>query len=143
MSKKRVPFWRRYQELPVVELQKSKPVRFGLIVLVVVAIVVFFGFTKRVPFKHGFRLKGAFATAVNISPKSPVRVAGVNVGTVTSVKRVGDTGVVTMEITKAGLPIHSDATLKIRARILLEGNWFIELQPGTPSSPTLSEKRFS
>jgi phospholipid/cholesterol/gamma-HCH transport system substrate-binding protein len=133
----RVRWWRRYDELPVVELQRSNPVRFGLIVLVVTAIVVYFGFTKHIPYKHGFRLKGVFSTAVNISPKSPVRVAGVPVGTVSSIERVGNTGVVTMEISKAGLPIHRDATLKIRARILLEGNWFVDLEPGTPSSPTV------
>jgi phospholipid/cholesterol/gamma-HCH transport system substrate-binding protein len=134
----RVRWWKRYDEMPVVELQKSNPVRFGIVVLVITAIVVYFGFTKHIPFKHGFRLKGVFATAVNISPKSPVRVAGVSVGTVSSVKRVGNTGVVTMEISNGGLPIHRDATLKIRARILLEGNWFVDLQPGTPSSPMVS-----
>ncbi len=134
----RVRWWKRYDELPVVELQKSNPVRFGLIVIVITVIVVYFGFTKHIPGKHGFRLNAAFNTAVNIAPKSPVRIAGVDVGTVSSVKRVGNTGVVSMEISKTGLPIHADATLKIRARILLEGNWFIELQPGTPSAPTLS-----
>lgn len=134
----RVRWWKRYDELPVVELQKSNPVRFGLVVIVITVIVVYFGFTKRIPGEHGFRLNAAFNTAVNIAPKSPVRVAGIDVGTVSSVKRVGNTGVVSMEISKTGLPIHADATLKIRARILLEGNWFVELQPGTPSAPTLS-----
>src|SRR5207245_10430898 len=33
---------------------------------------------------------------------------------------------------------HSDATAKIRPRIFLEGNWFVDLQPGSPSAPTLS-----
>jgi phospholipid/cholesterol/gamma-HCH transport system substrate-binding protein len=134
----RVRWWRRYQELPVVELQRSNPLRFGLVVLVITAIVVYFGFTKHIPFTHGFRLKAVFPSALNISPKSPVRVAGVPVGVVDSVKREGSTGVVTMDISKGGLPIHSDATLKIRPRIFLEGNWFVELQPGTPAAPTLS-----
>jgi ABC-type transporter Mla subunit MlaD len=43
-----------------------------------------------------------------------------------------------MEIESRGLPIHSDATLKLRPRIFLEGNWFVDLQPGSPSAPTLS-----
>src|SRR6201981_3085207 len=38
----------------------------------------------------------------------------------------------------ADRPIHSDATAKIRPRIFLEGNWFVDLQPGSPSAPTLS-----
>lgn len=135
---RRVPWWRRYQELPVPELQRSNPLRFGLVTVVLLAIVLYFGFTKHIPGTHGFRLKAQFATAVNIAPKSPVRIAGVPVGQVTSVKRDGNTGVVYMEISKAGLPIHRDATAKVRARILLEGNWFVDLQPGTPSSPTVS-----
>jgi phospholipid/cholesterol/gamma-HCH transport system substrate-binding protein len=134
----RVRWWKRYDELSVPELQKSNPVRFGIVLIAIIAIVVYFGFTKHIPGTHGFRLKAVFSTAVNISPKSPVRIAGVNVGKVSSIERVGNTGVVTMEITKGGLPIHRDATLKVRARILLEGNWFIDLQPGTPTSPTVS-----
>jgi phospholipid/cholesterol/gamma-HCH transport system substrate-binding protein len=136
MSRRR--WWRRHEELPVVELQRYNPLLLGVIVVVVVALVAYFGFTKAIPFKHGFRLKAVFATAVNIHPKSPVRVAGVNVGKVSSISRDGRAGLVTMEIESKGLPIHSDATLKIRPRIFLEGNWFVELQPGSPSARTLS-----
>ena len=46
---------------------------------------------------------------------------------------------VTMEIDDAGLPIHKDATLKIRPRIFLEGNEFVDLSPGTPSAPTIDD----
>jgi phospholipid/cholesterol/gamma-HCH transport system substrate-binding protein len=130
--------WRRHHEIPVIQLQRTNPLRFGVIVLLVLAVVVYFGFTKRIPFKHGYRLNAVFASAQNIHPKSPVRVAGVNVGAVSSVKREGNAGLVTMEIESKGLPIHSDATLKIRPRIFLEGNWFVELQPGSPSARTLS-----
>jgi ABC-type transporter Mla subunit MlaD len=136
MSRRR--WWRRHDEIPVIELQRYNPLRFGIIVIVVAAILVYFGFTKHIPFKHGYRLKAQFATAVNIHPKSPVRVAGVDVGKVSSVTRSGKAGLVTMEIESKGLPIHSDATLKIRPRIFLEGNWFVELQPGSPSAKTLS-----
>jgi ABC-type transporter Mla subunit MlaD len=129
---------RRRDELSVVEMQRYNPLRFGIVFLVILVIGVYFGFTKHVPFKHGFRLKGVFATALSIHPKSPVRVAGVDVGTVSSIRRVGDTGLVSMEIESGGLPIHTDATLKIRPRLFLEGNWFVELQPGSPTAKTLS-----
>src|SRR5439155_13740963 len=108
------------------------------VLLIALAIALYFGFTKHIPFKHGYRLNAVFSTAVNIKGKSPVRIAGVNVGKVTSIKREGDVGVVSMEIESSGLPIHSDATAKIRPRIFLEGNWFVDLQPGSPSAPTLS-----
>jgi phospholipid/cholesterol/gamma-HCH transport system substrate-binding protein len=133
----RVRWWRRYQELPVPELQRSNPVRAGLVLLVVLAIAVYFGFTKHIPYTHGFRLNAVFPSAQNISPRSPVRVAGVDIGQVTSVKREGDAGLVTMEISSGGLPIHSDAMLKIRPRTFLEGNWFVEMSPGTPFAPTV------
>jgi len=131
-------FWRRHDEIPVVELRRSNPVRVGVVFLVLLVIAVYFGFTKHIPFKHGFRLKAVFATAVNVHPKTPVRIAGVNVGAVTSIQREGNAGLVNMEIEPKGLPIHEDATLKIRPRLFLEGNWFVELQPGTPTAPTVS-----
>lgn len=134
----RTRWWRRHDELPVVELQRSNPVRFGLVFILVLLLITYFGFTKRIPFKHEFRLKAEFASALNIHPKSPVRIAGVNVGKVTGIQRDGSSGLVSMEIESRGLPIHSDATLKIRPRIFLEGNWFVELQPGSPSAPTVS-----
>jgi phospholipid/cholesterol/gamma-HCH transport system substrate-binding protein len=125
---------------PVAEQQRrANPLRFGIVVLLLVAVVVYFGFTKHIPFTHGFRLKAQFSSALNMRPSSPVRIAGVTVGKVTAVQRDGQTGLVSMEIDKQGLPIHNDATVKIRPRIFLEGNDFVELQPGTPTAPTVSE----
>jgi ABC-type transporter Mla subunit MlaD len=130
--------WRRHDQVPVSELGRSSPVRFAVVMLIVIVVGVYFGFTKHIPFKHGYRLKAEFASALNVHPKSPVRIAGVDVGKVTGIKREGNTGLVSMEIEPRGLPIHSDATLKLRPRIFLEGNWFIELKPGSPSAATLS-----
>jgi phospholipid/cholesterol/gamma-HCH transport system substrate-binding protein len=131
-------FWHRRGATPVSELGKGSRVRFALVLILVVIVAVYFGFTKHIPFKHGFQLKAQFNSAVNIHSKSPVRIAGVDVGKVASIKREGKTGLVTMEIEGRGLPIHSDATAKIRPRIFLEGNWFVELQPGSPSAKTIS-----
>jgi ABC-type transporter Mla subunit MlaD len=131
-------FWRRREATPVSELGQGSRVRFALILILVVIVAVYFGFTKHIPFKHGFQLKAQFNSALNIHSKSPVRIAGVPVGKVTSIKREGKTGLVTMEIENGGLPLHSDATAKIRPRIFLEGNWFVELQPGSPSAKTVS-----
>jgi phospholipid/cholesterol/gamma-HCH transport system substrate-binding protein len=138
MSPLRPKRWRRHDDIPVRELNRTSPVRFAIVFLVIVIVAVYFGFTKHIPFKHDFRLNAQFASAINIKPKSPVRIAGVDVGKVTHIKRQGSTGVVSMEIEPRGLPLHSDATVKIRPRIFLEGNWFVELQPGSPSTKTLS-----
>src|SRR3954471_1883561 len=112
----------------------------GALVLAVALAATYFGFTKHVPFTHGFRVKAVFPSANSIRTNSPVRIAGVNVGKVKKIERQDgtDAAVVTMEIQKAGLPIHKDATVKIRPRIFLEGNFFVDVHPGTPSTPTIS-----
>ena len=111
--------------------------------LVVACIGVFFGFTKHIPFTHGFRVKAVFQSANSIRENSPVRIAGVNVGKVTKIegKPGSDAAVVTMEINGKGLPIHKDAVMKIRPRIFLEGNFFVDVSPGTPSAPDHRRRR--
>src|SRR5439155_18932601 len=71
-----------------------------------------------------------------------VRIAGVDVGKVTDVEPVtkGEGAArVTMEIKKKGLPIHQDATVKVRTRIFLEGNFFVDLHPGSPSAADMGD----
>ncbi|MGH2892151.1 MAG: hypothetical protein ACRDPM_02620, partial [Solirubrobacteraceae bacterium] len=41
--------------------------------------------------------------------------------------------------TNQGLPIHDDATFAIRPRIFLEGNFFVDVSPGTPQAPVASD----
>ncbi|HYY88908.1 MAG TPA: MlaD family protein, partial [Chloroflexota bacterium] len=129
------------QRVPRKDRTGMTPVKAGAILIAVVVVITYFGFTKHVPFTHGFRLNGVFQNAVNIKAGSPVRIAGVNVGKVTGVDRAGsgDASEVTMELNDKALPIHKDATMKIRPRIFLEGNFFVDLEPGTPSSPKLSD----
>ena len=115
------------------------PLTVGLIALAIILVAVFLGFTKDIPFTHGFRVDAVFESANSLRINSPVRIAGVNVGKVKSVKaKEGtDQALVTLELKDSALPIHEDATAKIRPRIFLEGNFFVDLRPGTPSSPTL------
>jgi phospholipid/cholesterol/gamma-HCH transport system substrate-binding protein len=118
------------------------PLRAGILALVLLGVFAYFGFTKANPFANPYELEAVFQTANNLKPKSPVRIAGVDVGKVKSVEAVDDaTGGarVTMELQDKGLPIHEDARLKIRPRIFLEGNFFVDLQPGSPSSPELED----
>src|SRR5215213_4805308 len=117
----------------------SAPVAGGLFALAVI-VVCFFVFTQANPFARPYELKATFANATNIRTKSPVRIAGVEVGKVTKVEPAGGdstAATLTMEISERGLPIHKDAYLKIRPRIFLEGNFFVELSPGSPSAPEL------
>jgi phospholipid/cholesterol/gamma-HCH transport system substrate-binding protein len=116
------------------------PVKAGVVALIVIAFFTYFGFSKQNPFSHPYELHALFDSANRVQERSPVRIAGVNIGKVTKVEPLGNgSGLskVTMEIQEDGLPIHADAELKVRSRIFLEGNYFVELRPGTPSQPTL------
>jgi phospholipid/cholesterol/gamma-HCH transport system substrate-binding protein len=118
------------------------PVKAGVIALIVIAVGSYFGFTRANPFASPYKLTAVFRSANNLQTKSPVREAGVNVGKVTEVKAIpGGTGAarVTMELSNDALPIHKDLTLKIRPRIFLEGNFFVDLQPGSPNSPVVKK----
>ena len=66
-----------------------------------------------------------------------MRIAGVEVGKVISTERDGDATKVTFTVDGAGRPIHDDAFAAIRPRIFLEGNFFVELDPGSPSAPEM------
>ena len=127
--------------VPRKDRQGMSAVKVGLIAAVIVAIGVYFGFAKDIPFTEGYRLRAVFETSNQIRLNSPVRIAGVNVGKVKSIERQEDTGaaIVVMEIQDKGLPIHKDAEVKIRPRIFLEGNFFVDLKPGTPAAPTLDD----
>jgi phospholipid/cholesterol/gamma-HCH transport system substrate-binding protein len=114
----------------------------GLIALVAMVVLTWFGFTKSIPFRDHYEVKAVFKTSNNLRPASKVRIAGVEVGKVTKVEPAGggrSAAVVTMRIDKKGLPIHRDATFAIRPRIFLEGNFFVDVQPGSPSAPVVKD----
>ncbi len=93
------------------------------------------------PFAGGYVVDATFATAASkLTANAPVRIAGVNVGKVESVRPgPAGTALVRMRLKDAALPIHADATMKIRPRLFLEGNFFVEVRPGTPTAPVLAD----
>ena len=114
----------------------------GIVALAVGCVLLYLGFTKAIPFTPHYEIKAAFASANNIRPGSPVRIAGVEVGKVTKIERAnaaGEGAILTLRINQEGRPIHDDATAKIRPRIFLEGNFFVDLKSGSPESPILDD----
>jgi phospholipid/cholesterol/gamma-HCH transport system substrate-binding protein len=110
----------------------------AVIFILVFTVGPYLAFTKHIPFtSYGYEVKATFANSANIALKSPVRIAGVEVGKVISSERDGDATTVTFTVDDTGRPIHENAFASIRPRIFLEGNFFIELDPGSPSSPEL------
>ena len=116
--------------------------RAGLITIIVIVLGVYFAFARGVPFRDHYEIKAHFRDSVNVKERQPVRIAGVDVGKVVGVRHPepGKPLVeVTMRIEDGGRPIHRDARVKIRPRMFLEGNWFLEMEPGTDGSPELED----
>jgi ABC-type transporter Mla subunit MlaD len=111
----------------------------AVIFLLIFTIGPYLAFTGHVPFtSYGYQLDATFSNGVNIAANSPVRIAGVDVGRVIGVERDGDATKVTFTVEDQGRPIHDDAFAAIRPRIFLEGNFFVDLAPGSPSAPELA-----
>jgi virulence factor Mce-like protein len=131
---------------PRLKIRRHKPrisnLQAAVIGLIGVVIACYLVFAGGLPFGgSSFVLRAAFTSNTDLHIPSPVRIAGVDVGQVTAVQRIKgspNAGIVVMQIDSDGLPIHSDATAQIRSRILLEGNFYVDLQPGTPEAPILS-----
>jgi len=114
--------------------------RAGILALAVIALFSYFGFTKANPFSKPYELSAVFDNVNNLKPRSPVRIAGVEVGKVKKVEPItrGEGAArVKMALKKKALPIHDDAVAHVRSRIFLEGNFFVDIQPGSPSAPEM------
>jgi phospholipid/cholesterol/gamma-HCH transport system substrate-binding protein len=118
------------------------PFQAGFIAVVLIVIATYFAFSKDIPFTRPFEVKAVFSNVQNIGLRSPVRIAGVEVGQVSKIEPAADDAeatVVTMKIKDNALPIHKDAQAAIRARIFLEGNFFVDIKPGRPGAPDLDD----
>jgi ABC-type transporter Mla subunit MlaD len=113
-------------------------VTIAILFILIFTVGPYLAFTGHVPFtSYGYELNATFSNSANVALNSPVRIAGVDVGKVISTERDGDATKVTFTVEGKGRPIHDDAFAAIRPRIFLEGNFFVELDPGSPSAPEM------
>ena len=108
--------------------------RIGAIVLIVLAVGSWAAFTRYNPFANPYRVQAAFKGPQDVRVNSAVRLAGVDIGKVTAVEEGPEEGtsIIEMEIEEKGRPLGKDASFKVRPRLFLEGNYFIDVSPGTP-----------
>lgn len=112
----------------------------GLVLIVAAIVGPYLAFQRHVPFTdRGFELNAVFSDSMQIASGSPVRIAGVNVGEVLEAEREGENTRLRFYVDEEALPIAEDAKAKLRPRMFFEGNWFLELDPGSPSAPALEE----
>ncbi len=86
------------------------------------------------------QVKAIFEDVAGLDDESAVRIAGVRKGHVTDIKVLPDgRAEVTMEVDD-DVPLRANAQAKV-ANLGLLGEKYIELDPGTPTAPVLSEQR--
>ena len=118
--------------------QRISPFAAGIIAIGTITLAAYFAFGGGLPWSKQYEIYAQVRSANELHSRTPVRIAGVEVGRVTGFKRgPGGTAIIKMAIKGNGRPIHQDATLKVRPRIFLEGNFFVDLKPGSPSSPEM------
>jgi virulence factor Mce-like protein len=120
---------------------RRRRVIYGFSSLAVLVVIVLFAFVIGLPFQKHFRFSGIFQSSTQLRKGNPVRIAGIDIGTVDSVAPVaGGRARVTFSIDPDyGDDLHSDATLDIEPRLFFEGNFYVQVHPGSPASPPMPE----
>lgn len=111
----------------------------ALTILLAIAITYYAFSGKRVPFVHHFTMHALVRNSLDIIPGSPVRIAGIDVGKVTGAAADGTLTRLSFQMDSNGLPVHKDATVTIRDRLFLEGGYYLQLDPGSPSAPVAGD----
>lgn len=116
------------------------PLVVAALTIVLTAAITYYAFNEGLPFVHGFRVHAILPAAQSLRSDSPVRIAGVDVGVVDGVSRgPGHTAVATLDLNNDALPLHTDATVRVRPRLFLEGSSYVDLSPGTPEAPIMRD----
>lgn len=112
----------------------TRSLRVGVAAIAALLVITVAVFVRHLP-GGGYELRAVVRSASQITPGSEVRVAGVRVGKVTHIgPGPGDTALVTFT---ADTPVHADAAIAIRERLILEGNAYLRLDPGSPEARRL------
>lgn len=126
-------------------LHRPRPLRDGAILLGVLGLLLYAGYTKTIPFvgKSGTVVEMHVEDLTHLQNGSVVRVAGVDVGKVEAVglDSSGRGARVKLRIDEgSGVRVHEDARAGIFWRTLLGRNMYVELDPGSASAPLLGDK---
>lgn len=119
--------------------------RFGLWVLLISFVLLYWGFVHHLPFMGGPEGRVVLAevrTAANVNKRTPVRVGGIDVGTIEKVvaSGAGHTSTIAMRLKDDDVDLRSDASADVRFRTLLGGSMYIDLHPGSASAPPLGNR---
>jgi virulence factor Mce-like protein len=111
----------------------------GIGMIAAVAIGIIGAATKPNPFADRQTIWAEFESVHGLgSIDRDIRVAGVNEGEIGEVVRVGDDALVELEVS-GDIVVHADAEVELRPHTLFEGSAFVDLHPGSPSAPVISD----
>lgn len=106
-------------------------------VAVVAAGAVAAGYLVSQSTSDGFELTAMFADASPLIPGNLIRMDGVEVGQIESVGLQSGQAAVRMKLDRSVLPLHQDASAKIRPVTLL-GERYVDLDRGSAQAPVMS-----
>jgi virulence factor Mce-like protein len=111
--------------------------------LALVVVVAVYSGAFRKPFAADTTtVRAVFTDTAQLGKGDPVRVRGVNVGTVSGIALDGGgrTATVTMSVRDAALPVYADATATLRWRTVLGGTFAVDLDRGSPTRGVLGSR---
>jgi phospholipid/cholesterol/gamma-HCH transport system substrate-binding protein len=125
-------------------MSNRRHTRAGIVTLALLALLVFVAVTHQLPLLGGAGgpiVRAEFSTADDVNTATPVRVGGVDVGHVQSIEPgPGHSSIVAMQITTGGVVAKRDASAQVAWRTLLGGALYVDLAPGSPSTPPLGNR---
>ncbi|HWE08117.1 MAG TPA: MlaD family protein [Solirubrobacteraceae bacterium] len=98
-------------------------------------------FGGTIPFNpQGYEFRVAFRNADQLATQADVRIAGVSVGKVIakSLDPQGNRTIATIEMNNKFAPVRRDTEAILRTKTIL-GETYVQLTPGNPNSPALSD----
>jgi phospholipid/cholesterol/gamma-HCH transport system substrate-binding protein len=115
-------------------MAQSREVRVGLFLLVAFLIVIalFELLGRETLFTRSVQYRTSFKSIPTLKVGDPVRLAGVDVGTVQDIRIIGARVEVVVRL-KAGTPVKTDSVATIKLTSLL-GTYFVDLSFGSPAA---------
>jgi phospholipid/cholesterol/gamma-HCH transport system substrate-binding protein len=120
---------------PRARRRRIPPLWIAALAILIPVAVTYYAFHRQLPFTSSFTDYAVVPNSVNVQPDDPVRIAGIDVGSVTGTSPDGRQTKIAFTLDSNGRPIHTDATLTVQARLFLEGNYYLNLFPGSPDAP--------
>ncbi len=106
-----------------------------ILAIVITAVTIFMLTGARGFFWQRYNLKTRFGSVAGLKAGSPVRLAGVDVGTVTDVEIVGDQVDITLEINKSMRDRITSASTAYLGSVSLLGESAVDVTPSTKGTP--------